>query len=133
MLPAALRPGDVLKVRREELPQVATGDIVLLLWQSRLFDRRVIRHSGTMLITRGDALRAQDPLVSASELLGVVTSISRKGKLLNGKPFRFRARAVAYLLRRSEWSRRLVLRLLCRTLFQLTDQKLPLKLVEVMQ
>ena len=40
---------------------------------------------------------------------------------------------VAYLLRRSEWSRRLVLRLLCRTLLQLTDQKLPLKLVEVMQ
>lgn len=132
MLPA-VRPGDVLTVRRQESPRVAAGDIVLFARQSRLFAHRVLRHSGAMLITRGDALPAQDPPVSSAELLGVVTSISREGKLLSAEASRFRDRAVAYLLRRSEWSCRLVLRLLRRTLFQPTDQKLPLERTEVMQ
>jgi signal peptidase I len=78
MLPA-IRPGDILVVRRCVFEDVHSGDVVVFRAGQRLFAHRVAgKHAGSetdALITKGDALSQQDPAVSASNVLGRVTEI----------------------------------------------------------
>ena len=78
MVPSIL-PGDLISVERTDLFEISPGEIVLYLRDGRLFVHRVVAHAGSQdaprLITRGDRLSCNDPLVSSSELLGRVTSI----------------------------------------------------------
>ena len=78
MVPSVL-PGDVIHVQRANLSEIAPGEIVMYLRDERLFVHRVVGRTGEpdgpRLITRGDRLTYNDPLVSSSELLGRVTSI----------------------------------------------------------
>jgi signal peptidase I len=78
MVPSIL-PGDMISVQRADLFEISPGEIVMYLRDDRLFVHRVVARAGThgdpRLITRGDRLTYDDPLVSSSELLGRVTSI----------------------------------------------------------
>jgi signal peptidase I len=78
MVPAIL-PGDMISVQRADLFEISPGEIVMYLRDGRLFVHRVVDRAGSQddprLVTRGDRLRYDDPLVSSSELLGRVTSI----------------------------------------------------------
>jgi signal peptidase len=109
MLPA-LWPRDVLVVRGgAETP--AVNEIVLFLRYGRLFAHRVVRKTGSQLITRGDALPDLDPPVRASELLGVVVAVIRDGaRQLPPRPPSIVHRMAALAIRRSDTIHRLVLR-----------------------
>jgi signal peptidase I len=78
MVPSIL-PGDLISVQRADLSEISPGEIVLYLRDGRLFAHRVVAlagsHDGQRLITRGDRLSHNDPLVSSFELLGRVISI----------------------------------------------------------
>ena len=69
-------PGDLLLIRRQEISQIFPGDIVLFARDGRFIAHRVMvrtdDHETTRLITRGDALPAEDPAMTAAELLGKV-------------------------------------------------------------
>jgi Peptidase S24-like len=80
MVPSIL-PGDLISVQRAMVSEISSGEIVLYAREGRMFAHRVVsctrspQHS--LLITRGDLLRHDDPPVSSSELLGKVTAIER--------------------------------------------------------
>ena len=76
MLPA-IRPGDLLEVRETAPARVAAGDVVLVERHGRLFAHRVVWCEKDLLKTRGDAHWRADPIVTATDLLGVVTSFTR--------------------------------------------------------
>jgi signal peptidase I len=78
MVPSIL-PGDLISVQRADLSEISPGEIVLYLHDGRLFAHRAVARTGSnddpRLITRGDRLSHNDPLVSSLELLGRVTSV----------------------------------------------------------
>jgi signal peptidase I len=113
MLPT-IRPGDVLEVHRESMAAVSIGDIVVFEREARLVTHRVVEKvlgpERTLLITRGDALRAADPPVTPEELLGRVTAILRGGRRLDPRRTRW-ARVASWFLARSEFCARVARRL----------------------
>jgi hypothetical protein len=113
MLPS-IRPGDVLEVHRERMAGVSKGDIVVFEREARLVTHRVVEKvtgpERTLLITRGDALRAPDPPVTPEELLGRVTAILRGGRRLDPRLTRW-ARVASWFLARSEFCARVARRL----------------------
>jgi hypothetical protein len=109
MLPA-LWPGDILVIRGA-VAAPSPGEIVLFLRYRRLFAHRVMRASGSQLITRGDALPDRDAPVRASEVLGVVVEIIRDGsRSVPARPPSAAQRMAALAIRRSGAVYRLVLR-----------------------
>ena len=80
MVPSIL-PGDLISVERAEVTEISNGEVVLYSREGRLFAHRVVGRAGSgdqsILITRGDRLRYNDPPVSSGELLGRVISIER--------------------------------------------------------
>ena len=77
MVPAIL-PGDTLIVQRQQIADLAVGDVAVYLRSGRVFAHRVTRvvnEPVVALITRGDAMHADDPPVSAAQILGRVASI----------------------------------------------------------
>jgi signal peptidase I len=108
MLPA-IYPGDVVLIRALNGHQVSPGDIVLFQRQGRLFVHRVVRCGGTTVLTRGDAMRAPDPLVSTNELLGRVEYVIREQRqIVPSRKLRLRERTVARLVRRSNAAARFI-------------------------
>ena len=83
MLPS-LWPGDLLTIQSAACDEVVPGDIVLVLRDNRFFVHRLVekRQSQDCLswITRGDAIRHNDPPVAASDLLGRVARIRRANR-----------------------------------------------------
>lgn len=87
MVPSIL-PGDLISVQHAAVSEISVGDIVLFTREGRMFAHRMVGlKSGaeqsfedqgeSLLITRGDRLRHNDPPVSCSELLGKVIWIER--------------------------------------------------------
>ncbi|MFZ1204654.1 MAG: S24/S26 family peptidase [Candidatus Acidiferrales bacterium] len=76
-------PGDVLFVERNPLARLQPGDVVLASRGGRFFAHRVVKLTALggppRVITRGDALRENDPAFSHDEILGRVTSVTRGG------------------------------------------------------
>jgi hypothetical protein len=85
MLPS-IYPGDLLTIRSGAMAQARCGEIVLCLRDGRFWIHRVTRkwREGGLLrfATRGDALTLEDPPVDEHQLLGLVTAIVRRGKLV---------------------------------------------------
>jgi len=119
MVPSIL-PGDLILVQRVDLSEISVGEIVLYTRDGRLFVHRVVARAGghddPRLVTRGDRLSQNDPLVSSPELLGRVTSI-QYGDGLGHRQVRPAARVraweqtIARILRTSDLATRLYLRL----------------------
>ena len=100
MLPA-IRPGDLITVRRAQISQASNGDVVLCKRNGLFFVHRVVAHHGDSTVTRWDAVRANDPPAGPDEFLGIVTLPPRS------RP----ARAAAMLFRRWPLAARAYLRL----------------------
>ncbi len=113
MLPAVL-PGDTLVIEHIHSGAVSPGDIVLFGRHRRFFVHRVVAGSQSQsgaVLTRGDALPASDPPVPAGDLLGRVSFILRKGKYFQPRrSLHLSERAVAALVRRSDFAARVVVR-----------------------
>jgi len=96
MVPSIL-PGDVVSIAQANLENVAPGEVVSFLQGGRLFVHRVVRREApaknsladrSLLITRGDRLKHEDPPVSATELLGRVVVLERGGQKVKLPPQR---------------------------------------------
>jgi signal peptidase I len=119
MVPSIL-PGDLISIQRADLSEISIGEIVLYTREGRLFAHRAMARAGSQddprLVTRGDRLSYNDPLVSSLELLGRVTSI-QCGDGLDHRLVRPAARVVVWeqmivrVLRTSELATSLYLRL----------------------
>jgi len=77
-------PGDVLVIKRDPLARLRPGQIVLASRDGRFFAHRVVRLTALggrpRVITRGDALRQNDPAFVQDEILGRVTAVIRGQK-----------------------------------------------------
>ena len=107
MLPS-LWPFETIVVRRIDTAGARVGDVVLFERGGELIVHRVVAAGrDATWITRGDALPTNDPPVDASALLGVVTSVHRRGR---SRPMADRLtsgeRALAWIVQRSVLVRR---------------------------
>jgi Peptidase S24-like len=113
MIPS-IYPGDLLTVRAESADNARRGEIVFFLLAGRPFVHRVMRkwpeRNRVVFATRGDALPKEDPSIDASQLLGRVTHIQRRGKSISvvTKPGPF-MRAHRWAARNSQTFARLLL------------------------
>jgi hypothetical protein len=102
---SSIWPGDILEVRRQNAAEIFPGEVVLFERDGRLFAHRVVEkvggHERTLLITRGDGLRAPEPPVSPEELLGRVTAIVRGARRIEPRVSRW-GRAASWVLSRSD-------------------------------
>jgi len=111
MVPA-IWPGDILSIEPCGIADAGLGDIVLFTRQGRLFAHRVVWHSGTHLVTKGDGVREPDPPVKPGELVGRVSEIVRWGKAVRPKPrLSLGGRIAATLANRSQSAGRILTRL----------------------
>jgi len=82
-----IRSGDLLLVRREDPTTIPSGAVVFLARDGRLFAHRLIRKGRvggrSVLVTRGDALPANDPPFLVTELLGRAVRILRGRRQIN--------------------------------------------------
>ena len=113
MLPA-IYPGDCLTVRTFGAETPRRGEIVLYQRGGEFYVHRIVGISdeGAALIyeLRGDALTDYDPSVAASELLGRVTSLERRGVSLEPNTADgIQYRAMCVMIRHSKFSAPLLL------------------------
>src|SRR5438876_1115588 len=126
MLPSVW-PGDLLTVRRQSFSEFRDGEIVLYereggenaltrpygpaspRGRGDFVAHRIVERSGRELITRGDSLRQNDVPVHEEQVLGRVVSISRNGRAIRLE-FTLGRRMVAWVLRRSDFAGRVLLR-----------------------
>ena len=108
MLPA-IWPGDILELERAQAADLSKGEIVLFRRDRRLFAHRVLRSSGSAILTRGDTLSGADPVVTEDELLGRVAAIVRDGKSFKpGETLSASQRALAGLVQSSDFAARVI-------------------------
>ncbi len=103
----AIRPGDLLEISRPDRP-IWTGEVVVFEYHGRLVTHRVVGSYGDMLITRGDRLRYPDRLLPRTAILGLVTAIERRGRLISPRQTVF-ARMLAAVFQRTEFGTRAAL------------------------
>ena len=117
MLPSVW-PGDVLTVVRQPLARFRPGDIALAARRRpggahhamEFVAHRVVRRHGRQLITRGDSLRHFDAPWDEDEIVGRVAAVTRVGAPVDAALTPGR-KLTAWVLRRSEFSARVMLRL----------------------
>lgn len=100
MLPA-IRPGDLLTVRRCGLAELQEGQIALYQREGKLVAHRLIHLEEDRLITRGDSVRRKDTPIGESDLVGRVVSISRHGRSVS-PALSLGGHAGSFILRRSD-------------------------------
>jgi signal peptidase I len=111
MLPA-IWPGDILELERAKAADLSKGEIVLFCRDRRLFAHRVLKSSGSAVLTCGDTLPYADPVVPEDELLGRVAAVVRDGKCFKpGERLSASQRAVAGLARSSDFATRVIVRI----------------------
>ncbi len=100
MLPSVW-PGDIVSIEGGAVAAVARGDIVLYESDDGFFVHRIVETLRTEeslhLVTRGDAVPQNDPIISKPQLLGRVSSIYRGGRTIVPK------RQLAPLMRAAGW------------------------------
>ena len=109
-----LWPGDLLKVHDCDPAELEPGTIIVFRQEERLIAHRLVRRAadtpGADLVTRGDARPRFDEPVKPADVVGRVESIQRDGRVVHAQPSAWQ-RIAASILRRSELSTRLFLRL----------------------
>jgi hypothetical protein len=109
MLPA-IWPGDRILVEATAFSDIHHGDVVLCLREDRVFAHRVVsRVHDETLRTRGDSMPANDPQISADDLLGKVTAIERGPQRFAVRPLTAFETALGRLLCHSDLAHRIAL------------------------
>jgi len=111
MLPS-IWPGDFLSIEGQSSEAIVPGDVVLVARDGRFFVHRLIEKRNFEWITRGDSLPHGDQPVLENQVLGKVSLIQRKTKVIVPDP-RVSAlgRAVAWMLCRWDLFRNIALRI----------------------
>jgi signal peptidase I len=78
-----LRKGDWVIVKMVPVEDIHLGDLVLVSAEERLISHRVIRIDRDTIQTKGDAVPCADTPVSMSQMLGVIQTIDRSGKVIS--------------------------------------------------
>jgi len=78
MVPA-IRPGDILEIERTSTASLSPARVVVFGCGDRLIAHRIVSHRPE-LTTRGDAHWRSDPPINPSDVLGIVTALSRDGR-----------------------------------------------------
>jgi len=115
MIPTAW-PGDRLVIEHASSEQVRAGDIVLFSDARRFVAHRVVAITddpgGSSVRTQGDAVPYADSPLAASDVMGKVSLILRKGRtgecIEPSQRMHFSSRAVAAVFRRSSFVARVV-------------------------
>jgi len=81
MLPS-IWPGDVLRIEAKAGEEIVPGDIVLVSRNRRFFIHRLIEKHNSHWITRGDSLPQDDAPVAQVQVLGKVSTIHRKSRVI---------------------------------------------------
>ena len=111
MLPS-IWPGDILSIEHRAGQEMVAGDIVLVARDRRFFVHRLIAKHSSGWITRGDCLPQNDQSVTEVQVLGKVSLIDRKTRVLVPTPrLSHFARSLAWTLCRSDFLRQIALRL----------------------
>ena len=83
MLPS-LWPGDLLTIQSTSQDDLVPGDLVLVMRANRFFVHRLVEtqrdQECPLWITKGDAVRQNDPAVRGFELQGQVTGVCRRNR-----------------------------------------------------
>lgn len=118
MLPA-IAPGDLLEFRSCSATEVQGNDVVLLHRDHGLVAHRVVAISSTGLVTRGDALSADDAPWDPREVLGRLVGHERGHRRLHpgGRYWRRRQQWARWLLRRVPLTQALLQRMPSLTAF----------------
>jgi signal peptidase I len=123
MVPSIL-PGDLVTIRHASWNEISPGEVVLFTREEGFTVHRFVNTTGSAsnpcLVTRGDRLRHNDPLVPSSALLGRVACIERYGRRFQpATRLNMGERLIAPLLRFSDRATYLYLRLVevCEKLF----------------
>ncbi len=103
-------PGDVVTIERRDAADLRPGQIVLYRREERLVAHRVKFILGDRLITQGDSVPHCDSPVSASEVIGQLVDIHRRGRRISPEPL-FWQRAISPILRHSDFCTRMTLRI----------------------
>ena len=109
MLPSVW-PGDILTVRCVSFSELGPGQIILCSRGAQFVAHRIVSHRQRHLVTRGDSLAQNDPLVGEDQVLGQVVSILRNGRRIDPS-FTHGQRMAAWVLRRSDFAARALVRL----------------------
>jgi len=115
MLPA-LWPGDVAHITACSLEEVSPGDVALAFRDGRLFLHRLLGRSQADFVMRGDSMPGDDPVYSARDLLGKLTSLERAGRALSvPAPLRPWSRALGLFFCHCRWARSAALKWHCKS------------------
>ena len=111
MLPS-IWPGDTLSIEPKAEKEIVAGDIVLVARQNRFFIHRLIEKHDSCWVTRGDSLFHNDNPVAPCDVLGRVSLIHKRNRVIvptvRRSPF---SRALAWMLCHSDTFRTVALRL----------------------
>jgi hypothetical protein len=110
MLPS-IWPGDLLSIEPKLEREIVAGDIVLVARQNRFFIHRLVEKHDSRWITRGDSLPQNDDSVDSCDVLGRVSLIHKRARVIVPSPCRsLFSRALAWMLCHSDTFRTIALR-----------------------
>jgi hypothetical protein len=111
MLPS-IWPGDVLCIEHKAGDEIVPGDIVLVARVGRFFVHRLIEKCDSGWVTRGDSLPQSDEAFAEVQVLGKVSVIHRKGRVVSAKPrISWLNRALGWMFCRWDLLRNVALRM----------------------
>jgi len=111
MLPS-IWPGDVLNIESKSGEEIVPGDIVLVARDRRFFIHRLVEKRNSEWITRGDSLPQMDTPATELQVLGKVSAIHRKSRVISPNPRISRLnRALAWMLCHGDSFRNIALRI----------------------
>jgi signal peptidase I len=108
MLPT-FYPGDTVVVETLPSSMINEGDVAVWVRDGRLCSHRVVKRHWPLIVTRGDANPHFDRAIPASECLGRILRIERKGARLQQRAL------LSLCIRRSQLVKRLLLLILSFT------------------
>jgi signal peptidase I len=109
MVPA-LWPGDLVTVKSCDPSELGPYSIIVFRQNQRLIVHRLMHREGDRIVTRGDARPCLDAPVAFAEVVGCVESVTRDGRSIDPRLSLWQ-KAIAWVLRRSEWCTWFFLRL----------------------
>ena len=78
----AIRPGDTLWLHVCDADSANAGDLLLFKRRDRLFVHRMVGRADAFVVTQGDALSEPDAPVDPVDVVGRVSRILRRGRII---------------------------------------------------